>query len=230
MDKEVKCVTPRYQQIAADVAAKIADKHYKVGEKIYARSALASQYGVSSETARRAICILADMKIVETAKGSGVVVKSYENAVNFVRHYQDIQSISDLKQEIVTIIERQIQGNDRLREGILKLMDKTDRFKSINPFVPFEIVLNPLSPLIGRNLSETNFWHNTSATVIGIRREDVLLLSPGPYACLLAGDILYFVGDENCYERVKNFLDHYPSLENASTPSSISKILEKKDE
>jgi len=57
MENKFKITSPRYQQIAADVAAKIVDGHYKVGDKIYARSSLASQYGVSSETARRAICV-----------------------------------------------------------------------------------------------------------------------------------------------------------------------------
>ena len=44
---------PRYQLIACDVASKIASGVYPSGAKLYARSALASQYGVSSETARR---------------------------------------------------------------------------------------------------------------------------------------------------------------------------------
>ena len=53
---------PRYQQIAADIAAKIAGGEYKIGDKIFARSSLASQYHVSSETARRAICVLCDSR------------------------------------------------------------------------------------------------------------------------------------------------------------------------
>ena len=32
------------------------------------------------------------------------------------------------------------------------------------------------------------------------------MMSPGPYATLNEGDVLYFVGDENCYERVVRFL------------------------
>lgn len=75
MEKKTKIVGPVYQQIAADIASKIANGHYEVGEKIYARSVLASQYGVSAETARRAISILSDMDIVDTARGSGVVYK-----------------------------------------------------------------------------------------------------------------------------------------------------------
>ena len=209
MEKNTRISLPRYQQVAADVAAKIVDKHYRVGDKIYARSALASQYGVSPETARRAICVLADMNIVEVIKGSGVVVTSYENAEKFVRHYQDVQSATDLKREIVKIIERQSEENKNLKECITKLIDKTDRFRSINPFTPFDILIDDKTWAIGKTLADLNFWHNTTATAIAIRRGEAILMSPGPYSTLKDGDVLYFIGEEKCYERVKQFL--YPT-------------------
>ena len=49
----------RYQQLASDIASRIAEGSYQVGDKIFARSSLASQYQVSSETARKAVCVLA---------------------------------------------------------------------------------------------------------------------------------------------------------------------------
>ncbi|ACD52703.1 MULTISPECIES: TrkA C-terminal domain-containing protein [Clostridium] len=208
MKRSLKIVSPVYQQIAADIASKIANGHYKVGEKIYARSALAAQYSVSSETARRAICILSDMEIVDTAKGSGVTIKSCQNAIKFVKQYEDIQTVNDLKKEILGSIERQTLENKYLKEHLLDLIDKTDRFKSINPFIPFEININKSTPYIGKNISEINFWHNTFATIIAIKRGESLVMSPGPYAIFREGDIFYFVGDEDCYERVHNFM--YP--------------------
>jgi len=206
MEKKIKVISPRYQQIAADVAGKIADKHYKVGDKLFARSALASQYGVSSETARRAVCVLSDMQIVDTMKGSGVVVTSYENAVKFVKRHEDIETVNDLRGEILNSINRQSKENEFLKEQLNRLIDKTSRFKSINPFIPFEIIINHTSVYVGKNLSEVNFWHNTLATVVGIKRQDSLLMSPGPYAVITEGDIFYFVGDESCYDRVVSFL------------------------
>ena len=70
MDRKSKDGMPRYQQIALDIATQIVKQQYKVGDRIYARSSLASKYHVSPETARRAICLLADMDIVEAEKGS----------------------------------------------------------------------------------------------------------------------------------------------------------------
>ena len=86
MGKEWKEETgvPKYQQIAADIAYKIVEGTYREGMKIYARSSIGSQYGVSSETARRAICVLADWDIVVVEKNSGVIIKSTDNAKNFV--------------------------------------------------------------------------------------------------------------------------------------------------
>lgn len=208
MEKKIKIVSPVYQQIAADIASKIANGHYEVGEKIYARSVLASQYGVSSETARRAICILSDMDIVDTNKGSGVIIKSSENAIKFVRQYDDVKTVNDLKNDILNSLERQKEENDYLKEHLLELIDKTDRFKSINPFIPFEINISKKTPYIDKTVAEINFWHNTSATIVCIKRNGCLEMSPGPYAVLRENDIFYFMGDENCYERVNKFL--YP--------------------
>lgn len=208
MENKFKITSPRYQQIAADVAAKIVDGHYKVGDKIYARSSLASQYGVSSETARRAICVLSDLNIVDTSKGSGVTIKSYENAIKFIKQYDDINTISNLKQDIIDSVERQKKEIKFLYGCLSDLIDKTDRLRSVNPFTPFQVEITSVTPYINKSVSDINFWHNTSATIIAIRRNDSLLMSPGPYAVFQENDIFYFVGDENCIERVKKYL--YP--------------------
>ena len=100
MGKKVRISTPRYQQIALDVASKIVKKHYIVGEKIYSRSTIASQYSVSPETARRAISILSELGIVETTKGSGVIIKSYDKALEFIHQYNNIQTVYNLKKEL----------------------------------------------------------------------------------------------------------------------------------
>lgn len=208
MDKKTKITNPRYQQIATDIASKIVDGQYKVGDKIYARSSIASQYGVSSETARRAILILSDLDIVDTTKGSGVLIKSFDNAIKFVKQYTEIQTIQNLKNEIIDSVERQSIEITYFNECLAKLIDYTDRFRSINPFMPYEIEITDKTPYLNQSVQDVNFWHNTSATIVAIKRNDALILSPGPYVSFLEGDILYFVGDENSLLRVKTFM--YP--------------------
>ncbi|MDD4541972.1 MAG: GntR family transcriptional regulator [Eubacteriales bacterium] len=197
---------PKYQQIAADIAAKIVDGHYKVGEKVYARSSLASQYGVSSETARRAVCVLSHLKIVESTKGSGVIIKSYENALKYVKQYKNIQELNKIKQDIIDSVNRQKKEIRLIDSRLTALIDKTDRFSSINPFIPFQIEITADSICLNKSIGETSFWHNTSATIIAVERNKSLTISPGPYTVFKESDIFYFVGDEDCYERVHKFL------------------------
>ena len=118
----MKIDIPRYQQIAADIAAKIACGDYAEGQKIYVRSSLASRYGVSTETARRAVSVLADMKIVDVSKGSGVIITSQKKAVDFVLKYNSISRMSDLKKRIMDNLKNQIERNNQMQSMLDDLM------------------------------------------------------------------------------------------------------------
>ena len=208
MDNQVKIkiAIPKYQQIAADIAARVADGKYSVGDKIYARSSLASQYGVSAETARRAVCVLSDLNIVSTEKGSGVVISSYENAVKFLKQYQDITTINDIKSSMLQSVKRQKKEMELLNNYLTELIEKTEHFRSAHPFMPFQIIVTAETPLVNQSIADIRFWQNTAATIVAIKRKEEIFISPGPYAVLLENDIIYFVGTEDCLERVKNFL------------------------
>ena len=58
-------VPSQYLQIALDLATRIAQGELTEGSRIYGRSVLASEYGVSPETIRKALRLLADMKVVD---------------------------------------------------------------------------------------------------------------------------------------------------------------------
>ena len=204
--KSIQIKQPKYQIIAEDIATKIVEKKYIIGDKIYARSLLASQYGVSAETARRAIAVLQDLNIVEATKGSGVIITSYENAANFVHRLEGVKSVRELQKELSLSIEKQFAELNNLQETAKELINRTNRFQSINPFVPFQLEISESCPYVSKSISEINFWQNTSATIVGIRKNNELLLSPGPYATLEAGDILYFIGDEICLSNAEQFL------------------------
>ncbi len=152
---------------------------------------------------------MSDLEIVETTKGSGVIIKSYDKAVQFVNQYQDLQTVKELKNEIYESMLRQKKELEFFNEAISKLMEKTDRFKSSNPFAPFEIEIHNNTPYINRTIGDLNFWHNTGATIVAIKRNNELMISPGPYATFEEEDILYFVGDENSLQRVSNYI--YPT-------------------
>lgn len=200
---------PKYQKIAADIASKIVEKKYQVGDKIYARSSLASQYGVSSETARRAIAVLQDLEIVEATKGSGVMIKSYEKASQFAQQFLEVQSIHQIQLEMLESIHRQKEELNLLQETTERLVNRTERFRSVNPFVPFQVEILENSPYISQSIGTINFWQHTMATIVGIRKGNELVISPGPYATFEQYDIIYFIGNDESLERVQKFL--YPN-------------------
>lgn len=207
-NKKVQVKQPKYQKIAADIASRIVEKKYLVGEKIYARSSLASQYNVSSETARRAIAVLQDLEIVEATKGSGVMIKSYEKAAQFVHQFLEVQSVYQVQLEMLESIKRQKNELEVLQETAERLVSRTERFKSVNPFVPFQVEIREETPYISQTIGSINFWQNTMATIVGVRRGEELIISPGPYATFEQGDVIYFIGNDECIERVQKFL--YP--------------------
>ena len=206
VDKKMQIKQPRYQLIAEDIATKIVERKYVVGEKIYARSSLASQYGVSPETTRRAIAVLQDLNIVEATKGSGVEIVSYENAAQFVHRLTDVKTVRELQGELEQSIHNQKKELANLQEVLQEFVSRTNRLQSINPFVPFQVEITADCPYLTKNIGSIKFWQQTGATIIGIKKGEDIIISPGPYAELQAGDMLYFIGDDHCYSTVKQFL------------------------
>ena len=212
MEKIPDTDVPKYLQIAIDIAYKIMDKTYIEGDKIYARSAIGSQYSVSSETARRAVCVLADWDIVDVKKNSGVIIKSKDNAKNFLNQQQKSQSIGNIRRHILNCVEQQQEESRQLYGYLSELIEKIECYRSTNPFIPFELVITGETPHLNKSIAEINFWQATFATVIAIRRNEALIMSPGPSAAFRLGDTFYFTGDENCQERVQKFM--YPNVKN----------------
>ena len=197
---------PVYQKIAIDIANRIISGDFSIGDKLYGRSSLASQYNVSPETVRRSISLLSDMDIVKVTKGSGIVVNSVDNSLKFIDKFKDIDSISSLKKGIVDLLEKKKELDRYIENSIDELVDYSSRFKNSNPFTPFEFEIHSKMSIIDQTISQTKFWQNTGATIIGIRRDDKLILSPGPSTIFRDNDIFIVICDENSYERIKIFL------------------------
>lgn len=59
-----------YMRVAVSLAERIAAGELREGEKLSGRSKLSPEYNVSPETVRRALRLLADMKVVEVKEQS----------------------------------------------------------------------------------------------------------------------------------------------------------------
>lgn len=200
---------PRYMNIALDIAGRICKGEYKEGDRIFGRSVLASEYNVSPETIRRAINLLEDMQVVIANQGSGINVYSLSNAYSFVRKYQNKDTIRSLKNEIRALISQKNDVENSIKKKIDMIVDYSDRLKNSNVFTPLEIEIDDNSHLIGRTISETKFWQNTGATIIAIKRNDALVLSPGPYGGFEKGDVIFVIGGEDVIERIEKFMKEF---------------------
>ncbi|MFV0560113.1 MAG: winged helix-turn-helix domain-containing protein, partial [Enterococcus sp.] len=145
MTGKKKIVRSRYQQIAVDLAQKIVENYYTVGEKLHARSTLASTYNASPETTRKAINVLVDLGIMEVHHGSGAFVASKEKAKNFLIQYKEVQSIQEIKSEIQASVEKQKEEIDNFSRLLDQLANQTMQVNKISPLLPSELQLNESS-------------------------------------------------------------------------------------
>ncbi|WP_042455722.1 TrkA C-terminal domain-containing protein [Neobacillus dielmonensis] len=197
---------PTYERIAIDIANRINDGEFKIGDKIHGRSTLASEYKVSPETIRRAIKILEDVEIVQSSKGSGILISSKENAFKYISRFSNLASIKDLEKEIYSIMGERNKLDEQLFDALRKIMDYSGKLRHTNPLAPIEVEIHRGCAHIGKTVSEVKFWQNTGGTVIGIKRNGELIISPGPYVLILEGDVFLVIGDEKSYDRVVHFL------------------------
>ena len=199
--------TPAYVKIAFDMAGKIYRGQLREGQKLYGRSVLAGEYGVSPETIRRAMALLEDLDVISVSQGSGIFVTSRQNAGVFIERFKDRASISELKSDIVEHIAHKQQLESLINEKLQKLIDYSTRLKINNPFDAVEIEIPPKCGLIGKTISESKFWQHTGGTITGIRRKGTILVSPGPYAGFEEGDIIVVVGDSGVLDRIKKYME-----------------------
>lgn len=203
---ESKVNEPIYKQIALDIAGRIYNNDIKIGEKIHGRSTLASNYNVSPETVRKAVKLLEDMKVVSSSKGSGVTIISKDNAYNFINRFHSIESVTSLKHDIESLMEEKKAIEKNIGEMIDRIVDYSNRLRYTNPLTPIEIELPKECNLIGKSVSESKFWQNTKATIVAIRRNGELIISPGPYLVFEKGDNLLVVGEEDILKKIEIFL------------------------
>ncbi|HHU62732.1 MAG TPA: GntR family transcriptional regulator [Clostridiales bacterium] len=197
----------RYVQIALDIAQRIVNNEFKPGERLLGRSILAGTYNVSPETIRKAVGLLQNMDVVRTSQGSGTQIHSKEMAYRFLERFNYMESVESLKIKLEKLIQEKREIDKQL-EGILsQIIDYSDRLKNVTPYNLVEIKVEETSKYIGKTIAELEFWQNTGGTILAIRRDDNIIISPGPYAEILSNDVLVVVGDGNVLENVNKFLN-----------------------
>lgn len=194
-------VPSQYLQIALDLATRIAKGELAEGSRIYGRSVMASEYNVSPETIRRALRLLADMKVVEIKPQSGAIVLSADSARRYIKNFEEGADVHAMRAQLKSLLEEYDQLSRRLTETVTALIKSRETFAAAGEPLPnYEVPVPKDSPLIGKSIGALKFWQSTGGTIVAIRRGQTVILSPGPYAELYSGDVIILVGSPSAAE------------------------------
>ena len=128
-------VPPQYLQIALDLAGRVARGELPEGSRVYGRSVMASEYSVSPETIRRALRLLADMKVVEVKPQSGAVVLSADSARRYIETLQGAAGPQALQRRMKALLAEEAELHRQLLETASALVKSRDTFSSAHePF------------------------------------------------------------------------------------------------
>lgn len=198
--------TPNYIKIAIDIANRIINNDFEEGSKITGRTTLVSIYKVSPETIRRSIALLKDMDVVSVNEKSGIIINSKKNARDFLSKFKAQSDFTALSNDTYQILKVKRELDKKLHDNIDSLIEFATQLRNVGTVIPFESIVESESFAVGKSIGDLNFWHNTKATIIGIKRDGEMFLSPGPYFKIMADDIIMYVGDDDVLENVKNYI------------------------
>lgn len=196
-----------YKSIALDIAQRIVSGEIPLNSKISGRSLLAGQYHVSPETIRKAIGLLKEENVVSVSQGKEITIISSRNAYEYITKNNYLKSVYSLKQELQLLLQEK-EAIDRKFESLLnEIIEASDRLQNLKPYNPVELKIKPNSQVIGMTIANLQFWQNTGATIIALRRGTNVSISPGPHVVLGADDVLVVIGDEKIYEKTEQFIN-----------------------
>lgn len=206
---QAKTNSPVYFKIARDIARRIASGSIAVGERLSGRSVMSSEYGVSPETIRRAFHLLSDNNVIEVRPQSGAYVLSAESAKLYLSQTEDTETGRKLQNRLNSLISEQMRVSKELADVTSTIAKKQVLLFSASEqgFGLGEVIIKDESWVIGKTIGQLEFWQATGATVVAIRREGEIIISPGPYADLRTDDCLIYVLNKNAEGSVEEFIN-----------------------
>jgi len=194
--------TPRYEQIARDLAERITRGDYKEGEKVFGRSTLAGTYQVSPETIRRAIALLHSRGVLAAEAGRGVTITSVANAQKFLEEFRAREHLDELQEKIADLFEQRRRLDTEIESTLGEILAYTSKTISTVQNLT-ELVIQPGSALVGQTLASAQIRMRTGATIIAVAKDGEDIYSPGPDLVLGSGDVLVAVGTNEAKEKLK---------------------------
>ena len=204
MSKQIK--TANYIKIAIDIAHRIVNNDFIEGSKITGRTTLVSIYNVSPETIRRSLALLKDMNVVTVNEKSGIIINNKIYAKEFLDKFKTKSDFTYLNSETFDLIKQKKEIDSKLEKNISSIIEFATQLRNVGSIIPFESIVEENSFAVNKSIGELDFWHNTKATIIAVKRDGNLYLSPGPYFQIHSEDIIVYVGEESVLESVKEYI------------------------
>ncbi len=201
-----KMETSRYMKIAIDIAHRICNNEFKIGDKLRGRSVLSSKYNVSPETIRRAVSLLRDMDVVQVFENSGIYINSIENAYLFIQKFNAKNNIHEIKQKIKELQKEKLKIEKEINKNIDMLLSYSTEIDTVSLKNAYEIKVNTNSHIIHKTVADTQFWKYTNATIISVKRNENVFISPGPNFIFEEEDIIKFICSKENIEKVKSYI------------------------
>lgn len=199
-------VNPQYMLIAKDIAQKIKNDFYKVGSTLKGRTLLSSEYGVSSETIRKAINLLENEKIVSVKHGVGIFIESKENVETFLDKVENKNLRKEKINDLSKLIEQRNKINDQINTYIESLI-KADNMVTYEEIKFEEIEVPKNCWVVNQTIGDVYFYNYTEATIVAIKRNGRIITSPGPDFTFIEKDKLIIVGkDKLSIQRALTYL------------------------
>ncbi|MDI3328294.1 MAG: TrkA C-terminal domain-containing protein [Alicyclobacillaceae bacterium] len=196
----------RYEQIAADIAEKIASNEYAEGMKLHGRSTLASRYGVSPETVRRAIALLDGAKVVKVQAGVGIVVLSKRAAELFLSRMHFKRTLAELHNRLTELVEKRRILDQEIDEVLHDIQHSSHRYVVLHELLHC-VTIPEGSPVVGKTLRDLSFRNVTGATVVSIERPDKAMSLAAGEAPLAAGDLLWVIAEPSSLAQIERLLE-----------------------
>ncbi|RED89190.1 MULTISPECIES: TrkA C-terminal domain-containing protein [Cohnella] len=196
-----------YKSIALDVAQRIVSGDFPLSSKISGRSILAGQYHVSPETIRKAIGLLKEEGIVAVSQGKEVRVISNDRAFEYITKNDYFKSVYSLKQDLQILLEEKRKIDRKFDSLLSEIIEASDRLQNLKPYHPVELKIQAHSHVVGQTIGNLQFWQNTGATIIALRRGTNVAISPGPHVILGVDDVLVVVGNGDFLNKTNRYLN-----------------------
>lgn len=198
---------PVYARVAYDIAVKVSAGEIKEGDRLSGRSLISSQYGVSSETVRRALQLLSDMGIVTVQANVGAVVTSRKQAIEYIAHDRIGQDLRTLRSELKSLLEHQRQINEQINSVVGEISDLGNRIRPEDAIRTYEFELQENHLITGKSIDQLCFRQKSGANIVAVRRGEEVFLSPNPQMQLLPEDKLIIACELSALSQAASFIN-----------------------